>query len=119
MILNIIQEVADEDVDTLAMALWYELEKEVETTKKMTVVEATEKGYKMTILEDTTMCIAVIKTEMLVNSQAPKDFIEEFYTNMTKDHWKNAVLELLKKELLEKRAAEDKAMEEMVDTKIQ
>jgi hypothetical protein len=88
----------------------------VDITEEMTVVEATEKGYyKMTILEDVTMCIAITGTEEVENSQTYVEYIEALYYAPILLDIKEFFRCEARKDLEEQRKLEDEAIEKEIE----
>lgn len=108
-----------ENMLALAVILGYNPTVEVEDTKEMLVSEANEQGLSIkTVLEDTTKCIAIVSIDTVVNEKEPKAFVAEHYQAMIDNDIKTKVLEAKKQELAEKRAEEDKVIEEWVKAQV-
>lgn len=118
--LTITQDIAtQEDLNYLAISLWYKTEIETEVVAEMLVSEANEQWLTIKeVLEDNTKCMAIISNEMIPNSETSKEFVEKYFATKNKAEWVNAVLSLRKKELEEKRALEDKAIQDEINSKI-
>ncbi len=118
--LNVTQNIQTEaDLLVLALALWYKETIEKENTEEMTVEEANKQVLEIKeVLEDTTKCIAIISTEEIPNTVFPKEYVENYFYKKNVAEWIQAVKTLKLKELQEKRALEDKAIEEGIEAKL-
>ena len=106
------------EIDSLAIVKGYEPTKEVDTVVEMTVVEATEKGYKMTILEDNTMCSAITETNEIANEQSAEDYLQTHYQTIIENDMTKEFIALWEKELKEAREVEDKEIRDRVEGRI-
>ena len=118
--LEITQEIkTQEDLMILALALKYEATVEKETTEEMTVERANEESLTIKkVWEDEINCIALISVEDIVNPVTAKEYIEQYFRAKNVAEWVSAVVSMQKALLAEKRAEEDKEIEESVNTKI-
>lgn len=108
-----------ENMFALAILLGYNPTVEVENTEEMLVSEANERGLSIkTVLEDTTKCIAIVSVENLPNAKEAKTYVAEHYQAMIDNDIKTKVTESQKQALAEKRAEEDRQLEEAVKAQV-
>lgn len=83
------------------------------------VEEAYAKEYKIKeILEDTTKCIAIIEIKEVPNEQSPAEYMAKLYQKLIDDKIKADTFVIQRKELEEKRKAEDEVIKTAVKEQI-